>query len=114
VKETLTSIADEIIAAHTEAIDALVEMSSDPAGKEAFKRLHRTIETWELELLCSNIGRGIDQTTFLTVGGALASFRLMKDLLTDLATQEGASKKKVEDRAQRFTTSLKGSPSKPV
>jgi hypothetical protein len=114
VKETLSSITEEIISAHTESLDALSDIATDPVGREAFKRLHRTVETWELELLASNIGRGIDLDTFTKVGGALAAFRLMKELLNDLGTQEGAAKKKVEDRAHRFTASLKGSPSKPV
>jgi hypothetical protein len=113
VKETLTSIADEIVGAHTEALDSLADIATDPVAKEAFKRLYRAVETWELELLCSNIGRGIDLDTFTKVGGAMASFRLMKDLLNDLGVQ-GAAKAKVEDRAHRFTASLKGTPSKPV
>ena len=110
-----TSIFEEILDAHSLALGALKKAGEEePTIREGCKLLYRCIETWELEVLVSHIGSGIDVETLQRVQGALAAFRLMKDLLHSVGTSEALSPKKMEQRAQRFTEALLGHTSTPV
>lgn len=108
------SITEEIISAHTATLGDLAEACKEPAVRNALKLLFRHLETWELELLTSQLGRGIELDTFSKVKGALTSFRLVKDLLTDLVAEPAPPKEAEEERGRRFTESLLGSPSRPL
>ena len=109
-----SSITEEIIAAHTGALDSLAEAIKEPGVREGFKLLFRCIETWELEILVSHIGSGIEEAHLQRIQGALAAFRLTKDLLTDLVASEADKPEATENRAKRFTEALLNQASKPV
>lgn len=108
------SIAEEIINAHTATLEELAIASQEPAVRNALKLLFRHMETWELELLTSQLGRGIELDTFSKIGGALTAFRLVKDLLTDLVAEPPAPKEAEDRRAKEFTESLLGQSSRPL
>lgn len=109
-----SSITEEILAAHTKALDDLVECAQEPVIREGFRRLFRCLETWELELLTSQVGRGIELDTFSRLSGALASLQLVKNLLTDLVAEQATKPEVQEARGRRFTQSLLGSKSSPI